>query len=308
VKKINFLFVFLFFIIELQGQLMMPAYQGSLYNPVSKPTVSVTTVVTSINATTAISGGMISDDGGASVTARGAVWSTSTGPDISLATKTSDGTGTGTFISNIFGLLKGTSYYVRAYATNNAGTSYGNEILFTSSTTQGGSLASIGDPYQGGIVIYILASGESLNIGQASQIDYDPAIQHGLIAANETFSGTTIFGPNGGTPTRYEALGYGLVNTLNIISLDPTSSNAATRGRNYTGGGYTDWYLPSYDELQKLRESKNLVTGITSWQTYYWSSSDNGSDFQAVFVNFSTAKKITDSRNGRYYMHAIRSF
>ena len=72
---------------------MMPAYQGSLYNPVSKPTVSVTTVVTSINATTAISGGMISDDGGASVTARGAVWSTSTGPDISLATKTSDGQG-----------------------------------------------------------------------------------------------------------------------------------------------------------------------------------------------------------------------
>jgi hypothetical protein len=283
VKKINFLFVFLFFIIELQGQLMMPAYQGSLYNPVSKPTVSVTTVVTSINATTAISGGMISDDGGASVTARGVVWSTSTGPDISLATKTSDGTGTGTFISNIFGLLKGTSYYVRAYATNNAGTSYGNEILFTSSTTQGGSLVSIGDPYQGGIVIYILASGESLNIGQASQIDYDPAIQHGLIAANETvFSGTTIFGPDGSL-ANVTALGYGLVNTLDIISLDPTSDNAATRARNYTGGGYTDWYLPSMDELKKLGNNEVKVTGNTSWQTYYWSSSDNGNPWQQAY-------------------------
>lgn len=288
---------------ELQGQLMMPAYQGSLYNP-AKPTVSVTRDATSITATTAVSGGEIISNGSSAIIAKGVVWSTNQNPEVdgSSSSKTNDGTGTASFTSNIIGLVKSTPYYVRAYATNNAGTSYGNEILFTSATSQ------VGDAYQGGIIIYILASGESLNIGHASQIDYDPAIQHGLIAANETvFSGKTIFGPNG-TLTKSNSLGYGLVNTLNIISLDPTSDNAATRARNYTGGGYTDWYLPSRDELTILRNSKNLVTGITSWQRYYWSSSDNGNQSQATFVDFLTGGKPTDQRNGSYYMHAIRSF
>jgi uncharacterized protein (TIGR02145 family) len=80
---------------------------------------------------TAISGGTISSDGGSAVSARGVCWSTSPGPTVALATKTSNGSGTGGFTSNISGLSKNTTYYVRAYATNTVGTAYGNEISFT---------------------------------------------------------------------------------------------------------------------------------------------------------------------------------
>jgi hypothetical protein len=77
--------------------------------PIGFPTLS-TTAASSITATTALSGGTISADGGATVTARGVVWSTCTGPDISLATKTSDGTGTSTFTSSLTGLTGNSTY------------------------------------------------------------------------------------------------------------------------------------------------------------------------------------------------------
>jgi uncharacterized protein (TIGR02145 family) len=93
-----------------------------------------TTSIGSITATGASSGGNITVDGGASITARGVVWSTSTGPTVSLSTKTTDGTGTGTFTSTISGLSAGTTYFARAYATNSAGTAYGNEVTFTTCT------------------------------------------------------------------------------------------------------------------------------------------------------------------------------
>ena len=94
------------------------------------PTLT-TTAVSSITTTTASSGGNITADGGASVTARGVVWSTSPSPTVALSTKTADGTGTGSYTSSITGLSLNTTYYVRAYATTAAGTSYGTEMSFT---------------------------------------------------------------------------------------------------------------------------------------------------------------------------------
>jgi hypothetical protein len=76
------------------------------------------------------SGGIITNDFGNPITARGVVWSTNPNPTISLSTKTLDSIGTGTFTSVIAPLKQNTTYYVRAYATNKAGTSYGNEITF----------------------------------------------------------------------------------------------------------------------------------------------------------------------------------
>ncbi|MEI7830052.1 MAG: FISUMP domain-containing protein [Prolixibacteraceae bacterium] len=89
-----------------------------------------TTSTSSITSTSATLGGNISSDGGTAVTARGVCWSTATAPTIAN-TKTSDGTGTGSFTSSISGLTAGTTYYVRSYATNSAGTAYGNEVSFT---------------------------------------------------------------------------------------------------------------------------------------------------------------------------------
>lgn len=93
-----------------------------------------TTTVSSITSTTASSGGNITSDGGSAITARGIVWSTSQNPTIALTTKTNNGTGTGSFTSNLTGLSPSTVYYVRAYATNSAGTAYGNQSSFNSQT------------------------------------------------------------------------------------------------------------------------------------------------------------------------------
>ena len=96
--------------------------------------VLTTVAVSDITLTTAKSGGSISNDGGAAVTSRGVCWSTSDDPTIG-DNKTSDGTGTGSFESELAGLSPGTTYYVRAYATNSEGTSYGNQVTFATSIT-----------------------------------------------------------------------------------------------------------------------------------------------------------------------------
>ena len=97
------------------------------------PTLT-TTSATAITSTTATSGGNITSNVGTAVIARGVCWSTTANPTVALNTKTTDGTGIGSFVSNITGLTAGTTYYVRAYATNNAGTAYGNEVSFTTSS------------------------------------------------------------------------------------------------------------------------------------------------------------------------------
>jgi hypothetical protein len=96
--------------------------------------VLTTTEVTTITQTTAVSGGNITDDKGASVTARGVCWGTAPNPT-TANNNTTDGTGIGSFVSNLTDLQPGTIYFIRSYATNSAGTSYGNEISFTTTAT-----------------------------------------------------------------------------------------------------------------------------------------------------------------------------
>jgi uncharacterized protein (TIGR02145 family) len=84
--------------------------------------------------TTASSGGIITDNGGSTVTARGVVWNTTGTPTISDS-RTTDGSGTGSYVSNMTALSPSTIYHVRAYATNSTGTVYGNQQTFTTTAT-----------------------------------------------------------------------------------------------------------------------------------------------------------------------------
>ncbi|TQM46800.1 hypothetical protein BDE36_4551 [Arcticibacter tournemirensis] len=97
------------------------------------PTLTATTPVTNIIATTATSGGEVTDDGRSRILARGIVWSRYSNPDISLTTKTVDTTvhTIGSFIAKMKGLSPNTTYYVRAYASNAVGTGYGSQVQFT---------------------------------------------------------------------------------------------------------------------------------------------------------------------------------
>lgn len=98
-------------------------------NNISAPTVT-TAQVTNIQQNSATGGGNVTNDGGATVTERGICWSTSHNPTTS-GNHISNGTGTGNFTCIMNGLTGGTTYFVRAYAINSQGTSYGNETSFT---------------------------------------------------------------------------------------------------------------------------------------------------------------------------------
>jgi uncharacterized protein (TIGR02145 family) len=100
-----------------------------------------TVAVTEVTLNTAQSGGTITSDGGADITEKGVCWSTTANPTIA-DTKTSDGNGSANFVSNIVGLDEGTIYYVRAFATNEVGTAYGNELTFTTDQVTGAVLTT----------------------------------------------------------------------------------------------------------------------------------------------------------------------
>jgi uncharacterized protein (TIGR02145 family) len=102
----------------------IPSWSGAAF-----PTLT-TSAISSITSTSANAGGNISSDGGAAVSARGLVYGTTSNPTLSN-TVLSIGSGTGGYAGTISGLTPNSTYYVRAYATNSAGTGYGDQVSFT---------------------------------------------------------------------------------------------------------------------------------------------------------------------------------
>ena len=113
----------------------------TILSPSNLPTLT-TLPITNITSNTASSGGNITNDGGTPITQRGLVWSTTPNPT-TANNLTSEGSGTGSFSSNLTGLTASTTYYMRAYATNSNGTSYGNELSFIPSAS-GNIISNLG--------------------------------------------------------------------------------------------------------------------------------------------------------------------
>ncbi|NTW32174.1 MAG: DUF1566 domain-containing protein [Bacteroidetes bacterium] len=252
---------------------------------VATPTLAATTAASSISCG-ATSGGNVLTDGGVAITARGVCWSTSQNPVLATNNFTSNGTGTGSYTSSITGLTAGTTYYVRAYASNSCYTAYGDQISFT-------TLIVIGCTYQGGIIAYVDGTG-----------------LHGIIAApNEQSTGTVIWGSGSITTNATgSAVGTGQANTTKIVTVLGANSLAYIADT-LTLNGYTDWFMPSNNELGLLYN--NLYLHNPSWGNFspawYWSSTESGSA-NAYGWRFSDGANWVKSKPQAYYLRAVRVF
>lgn len=251
-----------------------------------------TTSISGINSTGATSGGNVTSNGNSTITARGVCWSTSTNPTVDLTTKTDDGSGTGSYTSIISGLTPNTTYYVRAYSTNSVGTVYGNQVSFL--TNQPG----IGDTYQGGKVAYIFQSGD---------LGYIAGQVHGIIAAANDQSTGAEWGCYGSavSPSTNTAIGWGNANTVNITDWCSTAGIAARLCIDLVISSYSDWYLPSKDELNKLYINKTVIGGFSN--NWYWSSSQLDANY-AWGMDFNSGTTGTNTKGFTDRVRAIRYF
>jgi len=201
------------------------------------PTLS-TTAISNITSFGAATGGDVTLDGCSPITARGVVWDIVTGPVLGSNNFTTDGTGAGTFTSQITGLAASTTYFVRAYATNSSGTAYGDEVSFQTSVAQPALFSSVSSlPFP------------ATTIGTSSSLTYT--------LTGSTLDGTpiTITAPAGFTvsPATITYTGSSFTQVV-TVTYTPTSIAPVSGVITQTGGGAVGLYnvSPSVSASGKL--------------------------------------------------------
>jgi len=288
---------------------------GKIYN-----TTSFTTTSGTIGSTTAVLGGVISTTN-AVTSSIGIMYSTDANFGTYSTTTIQSNVTAGSYTSTISGLLSSTNYHAKSFIVNKAGTSYGSVVSFTTAAAP----LTVGSVYGGGIVFYILQSGDN---------GYDANVQHGLIAPFNSISRQSTnplppivesqIGLNAATISGATSDGtlFGKTNTDAIIANQgSTGTYAALYCRNYanpisktfnsvayTFPVYYDWYMPSIVELNKFRAyvwslhpSRGSYTNYGGTLIYYNGTSGNGN-------NYAWGKYLSSTMTGqRYKLYYLES-
>lgn len=263
------------------------------------PIVTINTV-TNITATSATCGGSISDNGGFSVTDKGLVWSTSQYPTLN-DNHVSLGSGNAPFTGSMTNLTIGTTYYVRAYATNANGTSYSSTqrtfttgnglptVTTTNVTMSGGSVVSGGNvTSDGGYPV----TARGICYGVYPNPDLSGAYTHTTNGTGtgyytsviDTTVGTELYVRAYATNANGTAYGEQVIMNLEYLSLptftynghtyrvapDPHTwyneyiswESANTYCENLTAYGYSDWRMPTIEELETMYQNRNSIGGF----------------------------------------------
>jgi hypothetical protein len=235
------------------------------------PTVSTSPVI-DITPITATGGGNVTADGGATVTARGVCWSILPNPTIADSL-TSDGTGTGTFVSNLTGLTPNTPYCVRAYATNSVGTAYGNEVTFTTLPAAFTCGTSLIINHVAGVVAPV---NKTVTYGSVTNIPGAPSkcwITSNLGADHQATSKSDATEPSAGWYWQFNRKqGYkhtGTVRTPNTTWITTINENSDWMPANdpcYLELG-SGWRIPSYTEWLNVDASGNWTNWNGPWNS-----------------------------------------
>ncbi|MFT3681463.1 MAG: gliding motility-associated C-terminal domain-containing protein [Ferruginibacter sp.] len=248
--------------------------------PAVAPTIS-TTDATNITSFGAVTGGTITDDGGDAVTARGVVWSTTQNPTVPSTNSTSDGTGAGSFSSLITGLTASTTYYVRAYATNGIGTSYGNEITVVTTAPQPSLFASVAN-----------LNFPATTVGTSSSLTYT------LTGSTLDGSPITITAPAGFTvePSTITYSGNSFTQVI-TVTFTPPVLGSASGAITQSGGGATGVYIVSPLVSGSGKQPTPAITsnqGNDFWLGFGYQKDMNASS-QRVYMNiYISAEQATE--------------
>jgi uncharacterized protein (TIGR02145 family) len=293
-----------------EGYKIKMSSQQTLTYPGQIGLLSVSTdPITNIAQTTATSGGNVTDDGGATVTARGVCWNTSGNPTIANDT-TIDGTGTGPFISYLTGLSPATTYYVSAYVINPINTAYGLEEQFTTSgqaptvtTATVTNISTTTATAGGDITTQGSSSVTSHGVCYGTSQNPDTTGLHTSLGSGSGVFSSNLSGLSPGTlyyvrayATNSDDTGYGLQKQFTTDGIPPTISTSNVTSINTTSatcGG----------NISSQGSSTVIVSGLC------WSTSPNPTTANYTTTNGSLSGSFSSTMSGLspstlYYVRA----
>jgi hypothetical protein len=289
------------------------------------PTV-VTADTSNVSKTTAQCGGTITNDGGSSISGRGVCWNTSANPTTSN-NKTEDGVGSGSFTSTITGLSQNTTYYVRAYATNASGTSYGNNTTFmTKGTLPSVTTVEVSNILNNTAVAYgnVTFTGvpATTERGFCWRTSPNPTIIHNKITAG---SGSGLFSATLNTlapGTTYYLRSYATSSAGTVYGNELTfpTSNAYYEGfengfpSNWTGIGWTVLPESPYELFNCLRASQlndsicfsKTITSSNGYISFYYHElAPNGCTTPAKTTFFINNIPVAEYNDSFWTIHSV---